>query len=59
MAVRDLNLGGGRRAEAPSVALMQRPVTGAANSAMEGVLQMAMFPARDGYIDYSGTAGSP
>ena len=54
MAVRDLNLGGGRRAEAPSVALMQRPVTGAANSAMEGVLQMAMFPARDGYIDYSG-----
>lgn len=54
MAVRDLNLGGGRRAEAPSVALMQRPVTGAANSAMEGVLQMAMFPSRDGYIDYSG-----
>ena len=54
MAVRDLNLGGGRRAEAPSVALMQRPVTGAANSAMEGVLQMAMFPAREGYIDYSG-----
>ena len=54
MAVRDLNLGGGRRAEAPSVALMQRPVTGASNSAMEGVLQMAMFPARDGYVDYSG-----
>ena len=54
MAVRDLNLGGGRRAEAPSVALMQRPVTGAANSAMEGVLQMAMFPAREGYRDYSG-----
>ena len=54
MAVRDLNLGGGRRAEAPSVALMQRPVTGASNSAMEGVLQMAMFPSRDGYIDYSG-----
>lgn len=54
MAVRDLNLGGGRRAEAPSVALMQRPVTGAANSAMEGILQMALFPARDGYIDYSG-----
>ena len=54
MAVRDLNLGGGRRAEAPSVALMQRPVTGASNSAMEGILQMAMFPSRDGYIDYSG-----
>ncbi len=54
MAVRDLNLGGGRRAEAPSVALMQRPVTGASNSAMEGILQMAMFPVRDGYIDYSG-----
>ena len=54
MAVRDLNLGGGRRAEAPSVALMQRPVTGASNSAMEGVLQMAMFPARDEYVDYSG-----
>ena len=54
MAVRDLNLGGGRRAEAPSVALMQRPVTGASNRAMEGILQMAMFPARDGYIDYSG-----
>ena len=54
MAVRDLNLGGGRRAEAPSVALMQRPVTGASNSPMEGLLQMAMFPARDGYIDYSG-----
>ena len=54
MAVRDLNLGGGRRAEAPSVALMQRPVTGASNSAMEGILQMAMFPARDGYVDYSG-----
>ena len=54
MAVRDLNLGGGRRAEAPSVALMQRPVTGASNSAMEGILQMAMFPAREGYTDYSG-----
>lgn len=54
MAVRDLNLGGGRRAEAPSVALMQRPVTGASNSAMEGILQMAMFPSREGYIDYSG-----
>ena len=54
MAVRDLNLGGGRRAEAPSVALMQRPVTGAANSPMEGILQMAMFPSRDGYTDYSG-----
>ena len=54
MAVRDLNLGGGRRAEAPSVALMQRPVTGASNSAMEGILQMAMFPSRDGYRDYSG-----
>lgn len=54
MAVRDLNLGGGRRAEAPSVTLMQRPVTGASNSPMEGILQMAMFPARDGYIDYSG-----
>lgn len=54
MAVRDLNLGGGRRAEAPSVTLMQRPVTGASNSAMEGVLQMAMFPSRDGYTDYSG-----
>lgn len=54
MAVRDLNLGGGRRSEAPSVALMQRPVTGASNSAMEGILQMAMFPSRDGYTDYSG-----
>lgn len=54
MAVRDLNLGGGRRAEVPSVALMQRPVTRASNSAMEGILQMAMFPARDGYVDYSG-----
>ena len=54
MAVRDLNLGGGRRAEAPSVTLMQRPVTGASNSAMEGILQMAMFPSRDGYVDYSG-----
>ena len=54
MAVRDLNLGGGRRAEAPSVALMQRPVTGASNSTMEGILQMAMFPSRDGYTDYSG-----
>lgn len=54
MAVRDLNLGGGRRAEAPSVTLMQRPVTGASNSAMEGILQMAMFPSRDWYIDYSG-----
>lgn len=54
MAVRDLNLGGGRRAEAPTVALMQRPVTGASNSSMEGILQMAMFPSRDGYIDYSG-----
>ena len=54
MAVRDLNLGGGRRAEAPSVALMQRPVTGASNSSMEGILQMAMFPSREGYTDYSG-----
>ena len=56
MAVRDLNLGGGRRAEAPSVTLMQRPVTGASNSAMEGILQMAMFPSREGYTDYSGKA---
>ena len=54
MAVRDLNLGGGRRAEAPSVTLMQRPVTGASNSAMEGVLQMAMFQPTGEYIDYSG-----
>ena len=54
MAVRDLNLGGGRRAEAPSVTLMQRPVTGASNSAMEGVLQMAMFQPTGDYIDYSG-----
>ena len=54
MAIRDLNLGGGRRAEAPSVALMQRPVTGASNSSMEGILQMAMFPSREGYTDYSG-----
>ena len=54
MAVRDLNLGGGRRAEAPSVALMQRPVTEASNSTMEGILQLAMFPSRDGYRDYSG-----
>mgnify|MGYP000893449769 FL=1 len=54
MAVRDLNLGGGRRAEAPSVTLMQRPVTGASNSPMEGVLQMAMFQPTGDYIDYSG-----
>jgi len=54
MAVRDLNLGGGRRAEAPSVALMQRPVTGASNSAMEGILQMAMFQPTGEYVDYSG-----
>ena len=54
MAVRDLNLGGGRRAEAPSVTLMQRPVTGASNSAMEGILQMAMFQPTGDYIDYSG-----
>lgn len=54
MAVRDLNLGGGRRAEAPSVTLMQRPVTRASNSPIEGLLQMAMFPSGDGYIDYSG-----
>ena len=54
MAVRDLNLGGGRRAEAPSVTLMQRPVTGASNSPMEGVLQMAMFQPTGEYIDYSG-----
>lgn len=56
MAVRDLNLGGGRRAEAPSVTMKQRPVTGASNSAMEGILQMAMFPSREGYTDYSGKA---
>lgn len=54
MAVRDLNLGGGRRAEAPSVTLMQRPVTGASNSAMEGILQMAMFQPTGAYVDYSG-----
>ena len=54
MAVRDLNLGGGRRAEAPSVTLMQRPVTGASNSAMEGILQMAMFQPTGDYVDYSG-----
>ena len=54
MAVRDLNLGGGRRAEAPSVTLMQRPVTGASNSPIEGLLQMAMFQPTGEYIDYSG-----
>lgn len=54
MAVRDLNLGGGRRSEAPAVALMQRPVTRASNNPIEGLLQMAMFPSGDGYIDYSG-----
>ena len=54
MAVRDLNLGGGRRAEAPSVTLMQRPVTGASNSPMEGILQMAMFQPTGEYVDYSG-----
>lgn len=54
MAVRDLNLGGGRRAEAPSVTLMQRPVTRASNSPIEGLLQMAMFQPTGEYIDYSG-----
>lgn len=54
MAVRDLNLGGGRRAEAPSVAMMQRPVTRASNSPIEGLLQMAMFQPTGEYIDYSG-----
>ena len=54
MAVRDLNLGGGRRSEAPSVTLMQRPVTGASNSAIEGLLQMAMFQPTGDYVDYSG-----
>lgn len=56
MAVRDLNLGGGRRAEAPSVALMQRPVTRASNSPIEGLLQMAMFQPTGEYVDYSGKA---
>ena len=54
MAVRDLNLGGGRRAEAPSVTLMQRPVTRASNSPIEGLLQMAMFQPTGDYVDYSG-----
>ena len=54
MAVRDLNLGGGRRAEAPSVTLMQRPVTRASNSPIEGLLQMSMFQPTGEYIDYSG-----
>ena len=54
MAVRDLNLGGGRRAEAPSVTLMQRPVTRASNSPIEGLLQMSMFQPTGEYVDYSG-----
>lgn len=54
MAVRDLNLGGGRRSEAPAVALMQRPVTKASNSSIEGLLQMAMFQPTGEYVDYSG-----
>ena len=54
MAVRDLNLGGGRRSEAPSVALMQRPIARASNSTIEGLLQMAMFQPTGEYVDYSG-----